>query len=223
MLDKLLGLVGSSEALLDEAKADSLEMFRKTREMFRISTEALRDEITDENWNRLTQMDQEVNRQQMQVRKKVFSHLAVARARDLLTGLQLVSVVVDVERVGDYTKNIGELAKSTPGSLDFAPYDEHVRRAEDDILELFDRAHDALAHNDGNVAREAMEQYRTISHWCDRTLEEILVEVPDGGVDRSMLILVLHIRYLKRVGAHLKNAVSVVVNPYHRIGYEAPG
>jgi phosphate transport system protein len=223
MLDKLLGLAGSSERLLDEAKADCLEMIRKTREMYRISTESLRHELTDETWNRLTQMDQEVNRQQMQVRKKVFSHLAVARARDLLTGLQLVSVVVDVERVGDYTKNIGELAKSTPGSLDFSPYDDGVRQVEADTQLLFDLVHEALAHDDASAARDVMERYRAISLWCDRSLEEILIEAPEDGVDRSLLILVLHIRYLKRVGAHLKNAVTVVVNPYHRIGYEAPG
>ena len=33
--------------------------------------------------------------------------------------------------------------------------------------------------------------------------------------------LVLYSRYLKRIGAHLKNITSTVVNAYDRIGYES--
>jgi len=221
MLDKLMNLLGTTEQLLDVSRNDCLEMIRKTREMFVISIEALRGEITDEVWNRLTLMDQEVNRQQMEVRRKVFSHLAVARNRDLLTGLQLVSIVSDVERVGDYTKNIGELAMSSSGSLDFGGYEEDVIQTERKMLALFDRTHAAVADNDVQAARGVMRDYRDISFFCDKSLEEILVDAPDEGVDASMLVLVLHLRYLKRVGAHLKNAASVIINPYHRIGYDS--
>ena len=31
--------------------------------------------------------------------------------------------------------------------------------------------------------------------------------------------IVLYARYLKRIGAHLKNITSTIVNPYDRIGY----
>ena len=222
MLDKLMNLLGSTEQLLDDARSDCLEMLHKTREMFVISVEALRGEVTDEVWNRLTMMDREVNRQQMEVRRKVFSHLAVARNRDLLTGLQLVSLVSDVERVGDYTKNIGELAMSSSGTLDFRGYEDGVLGAEQKILALFDRTHAAVAQNDTSAAQAVMRDYREISFFCDKSLEEILIDAPDEGVEASMLVLVLHLRYLKRVGAHLKNAASVIVNPYHRIGYDSP-
>ena len=223
MLDKLVNLLGTSDRLLEKSRNNALTMVRTAREMFLISTEALRGAITDEVWNRIARMDQEINRQQMDVRRNVFSHLAVARSRDLLTGLQLTSVVVDVERVGDYIKNIAELAMSTPGELDFGDYTEGVREQEREMVALFDLTHDAIANTDAEAASQVMEQYRNMSVFCDRSLEEILGEAPEEGVDRSMLVLVLHLRYLKRVGAHLKNAASVIVNPYHRIGYESVG
>ncbi len=223
MLDKLVSLLGSSDRLLEKSRNDSLTMLRTAREMFLISTEALRGAITDEVWNRIARMDQEVNRQQMEVRRNVFSHLALARNRDLLTGLQLTSVVVDVERVGDYIKNIAELAMSTPGDLDFGEFTEGVRHQEREMVALFDMTHDAIANADPEAASAVMEQYRNMAVFCDKSLEEILGEAPEEGVERSMLVLVLHLRYLKRVGAHLKNAASVIVNPYHRIGYESVG
>jgi len=221
MLEKLMNLLGTTDQLLDVSRNDCLEMIRKTREMFLISVEALRSEVTDEVWNRLTLMDQEVNRQQMEVRRKVFSHLAVARNRDLLTGLQLVSIVSDVERVGDYTKNIGELAMSSSGTLDFGGYEEEVQDTERKVLALFDGTHSAVGSADLDTARAVMRDYREVSFFCDRSLEEILIDAPAEGVEASMLVLVLHLRYLKRVGAHLKNAASAVLNPYHRIGYDA--
>ena len=221
MFDKVMALLKASDDLLRSSRHDALEMIRTTREMFLIACEALHGEITESVWNRIAVMDQEVNRQQMAVRKDVFSHLALARNRDLLTGLQLLSVVVDVERVGDYTKNIAELAKITPAQLDFDDHNDGVKKLERDVLELFELTHTAFAEEDERVSQQVMARYREVSAYCDETLMEILAEEPDDGVDRSTLVLVLLLRYIKRVGAHLKNAASVMVNPYHRIGYEA--
>ena len=112
---------------------------------------------------------------------------------------------------------------STPGDLDFGEFTEGVRHQEREMVALFDMTHDAIANADPEAASAVMEQYRNMAVFCDKSLEEILGEAPEEGVERSMLVLVLHLRYLKRVGAHLKNAASVIVNPYHRIGYESVG
>jgi Na+/phosphate symporter len=206
---------------MTSSQREVIEMLGTTRQMFLIACDALHDELTEGVWNQLARMDREVNRQQMQVRKDVFSHLALARNRELLTGLQLLSAVVDVERVGDYTKNIGELAKSNPGVSNFGEYDERVRDLERDVRELFDLTLAAFGESDADSSLEVMERFRAFNAQCDRSIMEMLVDAPDEGVDRSSLALILLLRYLKRVGAHLKNAASVMVNPYHRIGYDA--
>ena len=54
--------------------------------------------------------DIEVNKYTREVRRNVLSHLTVAGTDDLYSGLLLVSIIIDVERIGDYTKNIVEMA-----------------------------------------------------------------------------------------------------------------
>ena len=40
------------------------------------------------------------------------------------------------------------------------------------------------------------------------------------GEEHRASSMVLYARYLKRIGAHLKNITSVVVNPFESIGYK---
>jgi phosphate uptake regulator len=48
------------------------------------------------------------------VRRKVLRYLAIAGTVDLVPGLVLTGIVIDIERIGDYTKNIAELATTYP-------------------------------------------------------------------------------------------------------------
>ena len=68
-----------------------------------------------------------INAYEREVRRKVFTHLAVTGERDLHAGLVLVSVVIDIERIGDYTKNIVELALHHPDKLDVRAVRERRR------------------------------------------------------------------------------------------------
>jgi hypothetical protein len=40
-----------------------------------------------------------------------------------------------------------------------------------------------------------------------------------GGRSGHAVTVALHLRFLKRVSAHLKNVATSVVNPYYRIGF----
>jgi len=53
-----------------------------------------------------------VNKYEREVRRKVFNHLCVSGVEDLNSGLILISIIIDIERIGDYTKNMVELAES---------------------------------------------------------------------------------------------------------------
>ena len=57
----------------------------------------------------LYQKDREVNKLQRTIRKKVVAHMSVAGNRtDVPYCLLLMSLVKDVERLGDYAKNLSE-------------------------------------------------------------------------------------------------------------------
>jgi phosphate transport system protein len=62
-------------------------------------------------------MDKQVNRFERDVRRKVMTHLTVCGPADLAAGLVLVNVVIDIERIADYAKNIFDLARYHPRRL----------------------------------------------------------------------------------------------------------
>ena len=55
------------------------------------------------------------------------THLVVSGNKDLGSGLILVSVVIDIERMGDYTKNIYDLAIQHPKRLKAGNYENQLQ------------------------------------------------------------------------------------------------
>jgi phosphate uptake regulator len=166
-------------------------------------------------------MDRELNNTQREVRKKVFEHLALSRGADILHGLELASIVIDLERVGDYTKNIGELPQMMRSPMAFGEYGDTYDRVHELVSEMFELTQVALAKRSKQKGKEAMDLYPEVSRLCDRTTREVLAGTGEAGgnLNRTHLGLVLLLRYLKRVAAHLKNACSALVNPFHQIGF----
>jgi phosphate transport system protein len=219
MLKRILDTFGSKKTLLDEAMQDSVMMLVSTRRMYDLVMVAIKDDAGDHVRNKIATMDKEVNRQQREVRQKVFEHLSLSRGEDLMQGLELVMSVIDIERIGDYTKNISELIEMMPGALQFGEFEATYEKAQSLASEVFDRCVDAFARNDVDAARVCMDRYQQLALLCDRSLERLIGANGSDDVPRPQVALVLLLRYLKRVGAHLKNVASVKVNPFHRIGY----
>jgi len=212
--------MGGKKTLLDEAMQDAVLMLVSARRMYDLVMVAIKDDAGDHLRRKIGTMDKDVNRQQREVRRKVFEHLSMSRGQDLMLGLELVTSVIDIERIGDYTKNISELIEMMPGELQFGAFEETYQRAQDLSNEVFDLGVDAFARNDHDAAKACMERFQQLGLLCDRSLESLIgVNGDDATVPRSNVALVLLLRYLKRVGAHLKNIASVKVNPFHRIGY----
>lgn len=219
-MERLWEILLSKESLLDEARRECLRMLDLCREMFGIVLEAIKDPVDHEVKERVARMDKVVNREQRDVRKKVFEHLAISRGRDLLEGLRITCMVIDVERIGDYSKNIGELVEMLPGRLEFEEYEDRFQEVRSLTLDLFDLTKNAIADNDEDKAKEAMRIYDRVSKLCDGTIHDVIQGATLGEtVEKRYLGLVLMLRYMKRVGAHLKNMASAVVNPFHSIGY----
>ncbi len=214
----------SSESLIEEAKNDSLRMLDAGQEMFNICLHALHEQSEKGVLTKVARMDKALNGLQREVRKKVFEHLVISRGRDLLTGLQLTSIVIDLERIGDYNKNVAELLDIFPMEMSWDHYDEIFDQVRENTLEQFDYTRMALGEDDEKAARKMIRRYDVISKMCDGVLADLASD-PDEEVDtieKRFLALVLIMRYLKRVNAHLKNIATSVVNPFHDIGFR-PG
>jgi phosphate transport system protein len=223
MLDKFLKLIKGSQGLIDEARRDSFEMIIMGKEMFILAVEAVHEETTREVMKTLAGMDKNVNKLEMGVRKKVFSHLAISRGADLLEGLQLNIIITDLERIGDYTKNIGELVEMMPGRMDFGRHDATFRKVKDLALELFDITYKALEEKDEMLANDALRKYDQVSKAVDARIKKVVAgKELSETVEKRHVALVLLLRYTKRICAHLKNINTSLDNPFHQISYR-PG
>ena len=212
------------QSTMDECRADTLEMLHQSQEMFFQVLRALRQGDQQQVHARLKGMDAAVNRAKREVRQKIFRHLAMSRGRDLLPSLQLHDIVNEIERVGDYSKNIAELADMVSGPVDWGRYEDGMAGAHRQVLEMFDLTFRTVESDDRDASRRCDELYIEVAHFCDAVLEAVIGEdVADDDqhrVRRSHLSLILLARYTKRVAAHLRNAVLTITNPYNRLGYQ---
>lgn len=222
MFDKLWDALRNTDTLLDYAWKDCRAMLVRCRAMYEIVIPALTQETSERALAQVAQMDRELNDQQREVRKKVFEHLALSRGSDILRGLELAAIVIDLERIGDYTKNIGELTSLLRQPMVFDGFQKPFDDIHELVTEMFELANEAIATRSKEKAKDTMDLYPQVSRLCDDALRTIIEgDTSDGEctVERSHLGLVLLIRYLKRVAAHLKNACSALVNPFHQIGF----
>jgi phosphate transport system protein len=222
MLEKLLDAISRRTTLLDEARRDAVMMLASVRRMYDLVVLGLKEDAGEEVRAKIMAMDKDINRQQEKVRKKVFEHLSFSRGQDLQQGLGLITAVIDIERIGDYTKNIAELIDFVPHKLNFSTHEAAYKEAQSQCSEVFDRGLEAYSTQDVFVGRKCIESYQRLSLVCDRTIKLLLEETSSSegnAIDRDMLALVLLLRYLKRVGAHLKNTSSILVNPFHTVGF----
>jgi len=207
---------------IDESRTNVLEMLHKCQEMYIVVLRALHEAEDEHIRARIKAMDREVNQIENRVRRDIYRYLALTKERDLLSSLQLHDIVNEFERVGDYSKNIAELAEMVPAAVDWGEYEEGMALARQQVLQMFDLTFKTVENNDPRTGRQCDDLYRGVAQFCDDTIEKLFGQGDSSSelVERRVLSLLLMLRYTKRVAAHLRNAVQTIVNPYHSIGYQ---
>ena len=201
--------------LLNEALKETEKMLLVAKNMFSFSLRVLMDKEKEKE--DIYKIDRELNELQRNVRRKILEHLSINPQQDVTSCLVLITIVIDIERIGDYSKNLIELSHKYPQRLK-GKYIERIREIEKDIEELFDRTINAFKNADIDLARQIMERHARIAVHCEKVVEDL---IEDAEISSRMgIIYALLARYLKRVSAHLKNIASGVFNPFHRLGYK---
>ncbi len=213
------------ETLLQQAFERSQEMLEVDREMFLAASSSLREHDDSRINIDIYAKDQLINAYEREVRRKVFTHLTVSTDRNLHAGLVLVSVVIDIERIGDLTKNIVDLALHHPGKLECGDLEQSVSRIETTVKTMFSLLIEALPGNDEDKAREVMSEHWWIARRADEIVNHLVENSEPTLTCSESVSTVLFVRFLKRTSAHLMNIASSLVNPFDRIGFrvEDPG
>ncbi|MDC0309445.1 hypothetical protein OAL72_01705 [bacterium] len=206
--------------LFEQAYQEAAGMLDTDAAMYNASVEALRRSDTAEVKFDIYDADKGVNRSERGVRKKVMTHLVVSGGTNLASGLSLVSVVIDIERIGDYTKNIYDLAVHHPLRLEGGPVEENLQKVEALVSSDFKSMIEVFKDRDEDKARLIMNNYKDgLSDACEEISNSILTGTVTELNSSDATAVSLYARFLKRIASHSRNIVTSVVNPFHRIGY----
>ena len=209
-----------SDSLYEQALVECHEMLDIDVTMFKASIQSLRKSDSADIDIDIFAMDKKINEFERDVRRKIMTHLAVGSREDVGSGLVLVSVVIDIERIGDYTKNIYDLAVNHPQKLDGGIVEDSLAEIEKISFNLLKDSIDAFKNQDINKSRSLMDFYKkNISSQSDEITNDIISGKISDLDTGSASAVGLYARYLKRIAAHSRNLISSVVNPFERIGY----
>ena len=158
-----------------------------------------------------------VNQRQRQIRKQVVAHLSMPGNRpDVPYSLLLVSLVKDVERIGDYAKNLAEINDIRPGRLPDDKITLELGKIRRDVEESFKALSIVFDRSDRARAVKLIRRGRDAAHRCEALIARISRSDYDAG---TVTALVLGTRHYKRIGGHVLNILSSIVMPIHKIDY----
>lgn len=221
MFQKFWEIIRQKEDLLEQSKKETLAMLNTSKEMFGMVLNAIKEEVDEDIRRTIGKIDVQINDHQREVRRMVYHHLVISSSADLLTGLQLLNIVIDIERIGDYTKNLADLVEMLPGKILLEEYEEEFTRLEKSTMKAFDLTIKGLEEDDVTAAEQVVQLYDDVGKKCNSELKDIITSkaASQEMVEKRYLAMVLLLRYLKRVNAHLKNVATNITNPFHKVGY----
>ena len=213
MLKRLFQAI-KSQGVMAEVEDKTRKMFALAHTQYTASTRALLEQKKPEF--DLYAKDREINRMVGEIRKRLVEHFSVA-CQEAGTGLVLLKVINDIERVGDYTKNLLDLFQMIENPLPESPYCQRLKELSPKIEGFFEKAERAIFDGIQEDARQVMEGANEVNQVCKESLREMLKDDKMCGADA--IACALASRYFRRVAWHLKNVASAAVNPYTHIGY----
>jgi len=201
----------SGSPLVNAAFADVSAMLEQAAEMLEHSLGVLLDNqtITLD----LDQLDDVIDEAERRVRRTILQHLAVNPTQDLVASLILVSMVQDAERIGDFARGLVELMKMARSPRQGAFADE-LRALASRLQPMFAVCEKAFREADVEEARKVIAGHRELRD----ELKAYRNRVAASDLSADMAVVYAGAaQILRRVGAHLSNIASTVVQPYDRI------
>ena len=147
--------IWKSDSLLSQAWDDSISMLKLSHDVFIKSLESFNSNDTKEEVKALKREDKKINDFQMTVRRKVLTHFSLdTNSREVPNGLILVDMVVDIERIGDYCKNISDLTIMKKESINYGNLTDEIALIEQEVRTRFSATIDVIENQDEDLARK---------------------------------------------------------------------
>jgi len=171
----------------------------------------------DDRQEKLYDRDIRINKLERKIRRRVISHLSVRGSRaEVPSALIFMNVVKDAERIGDYIKNLHEVAEMMPENADRKIYQDHLAAPATTIAGLFTQTRQAFLDSDEETAGKVIKTAKSEG----RNHEDGIRAIHASDMNtRDAVCLVLALRFFKRVAAHMSNIASTVVMPVDLIDF----
>lgn len=209
-------LLGSGGEGLERVEHKVREMFTHDRREFELAMSALMGDVPAADVNaELRALDHKVNQLERLIRRELVVHESVQAGVDTPAVLVYMSIVKDVERLGDYAKNLLDLARDGAnfGSLEDA---HDWRRLTEDVSGHMDRVGQVFLARGEAQARLLLAPTSQLLQFFDRKVSAL---VRGDDTAPQAVARALAYRYLKRIVAHLMNVLSAVVMPVDKLDY----
>ena len=168
----------------------------------------------------LHEKDIAVNKGEREIRRKILEHLSINPIQDVSGCLVMISLVKDVERIGDYAKNIFEVGIMLEGDTKKMKYLNRLSSLHDKLATNFPKLIKAFMESDENIAQEILNAYKPIKDECNSLLHDLFSETMPT---KEAVATVLLSRYLKRINSHMSNVASGIIYPLDRIDFVRGG
>ncbi len=160
--------------------------------------------------------DRQVNKAEREVRRELVVHASVRGAQaDIPMVLVSMSIVKDAERIGDYAKNIFDLAaagvdlSSTPDLDRLIKHRDQVSRLIAETARIFGERDAEAAHLILQAEDENLVEYDNL----------VITQINSDAPAATAVPIALLYRYLKRITAHSMNVLTSLVMPLDRLDY----
>lgn len=201
-----------NSSLLRQCLSDMHTMLCTAEEMFEAATTCLLDNEPLEM--DLRARDQEINEGENRIRRSVLEHMVMSPKQDLVFSLVLVSVVQDVERVGDLAKSLARTSQLATGYR-MGPHVQTLRDLRDRVRAMFPLTRDGFLDSDEAAAKQVMETHDQVKKDVTNFLVG-LAESEEDSVNQAV-VLTLAAQLMGRVSGHLSNLLSAIVMPYDQL------
>lgn len=206
---------GKGDSQVETIEAQIAEMLATTNETLTMAVEAVTGHAEPSEVGKpLRKRDKTVNKVERSIRRELLVHAGVRGSQaDIPLLLTYMSISKDIERIGDISKDMWELAARGTGmgaeALQAFADDAGVVSAH--LLESIR----VFGQRDGDAAMALLNELDDLR---DRQHEAMLTRFDESEVVPAVAGALLY-RYLSRMTAHLMNVLTAVVMPLDRLDY----
>ena len=205
----------SDEGGISQIESQVQRMIADARHTFDLAMNAVTGGAVETVADEVRRIDRQINVTEIEIRRELLVHISVHGAADAGEMLVFMNMIKDLERIGDYNKNIFDLALegvSFRGDEDM----EQILGFRDELSSRIALMGEILDTRDEDRARAYIERGDHLRREFDGLVNELVHATAPAlvAVPRALLY-----RFLKRVAAHCANVVTAVVMPVDRLDY----